>query len=154
MVSEARALDGHDDVGHVHGLALLAGNCHHQSAGKVGARTDGFGDTAQRLDTDDFHRLARDAQLTVHALGVGTLAAQADNQKGDYVGTVPETDQGFGHPVQIGRHLAAAMMVQVGYDALHLAADGLGNVVGAGDAGKHGHKVARAELSVGARISH
>ena len=69
------ALDGHDDVGHIHRLALQAGGLDDQAAGDVGAGLDGLGHAAQLLDVDDLHMLAGGGDLLDHALMVGAFAA-------------------------------------------------------------------------------
>ena len=148
------ALDGHDDLRDIHRLPLQTGDLDDQFAGKVGAQLDGLADAAQLLNVDDLHVLAGGRQLPVHPLVVGAFAAEADDQDGTDVGAHAKADEGVGDPLQIRRHLAAPLMMQVGDGALHLMADGVGHIVGAGHTGDHSNIVACADFSVGAHIAH
>ena len=144
----AAAFDGHGEVGNIRFLALHAGNGHCQPLRGVDARLNGAGSAAQLLHADNFHGLARRAQLFKHALVIGALAAEADDQRRADVRAFAEVNQHVRHAPQIQRQLATSLMMAIADRPLHLAADRLRDIVGADDAGNYGHKISRAEFSV------
>ena len=81
-------------------------------------------------------------------LMVCALTAQANNERGGYVGALAQVDQYVGDPAQIQRELTAPLVVEIADGSLYLAADGLGHVVGADNAGNYGYQVPGAVLSV------
>ena len=97
--------------------------------------------------------LAGGFDFVIHPLVVCALAAQAHDEDGTGVGAFAQRDQGVRDPLQVWRHLAAALMMQISHAALDLAADGLSHIVGAGDAGNDRHKIPGTYLSVGTDIA-
>ena len=148
------ALDGHDHVRNIRLFALLNRDFLHKALCSVNARLNRAGGAAQFLNADDLARLAAGADLINDALSIRTLAAKAHHQRRAHIRALAEVRERIGHALKVNRQLTAALMMEIAHSALHLAADGLRNIVRADDARDHGHEVSRAVFAVLTAIAH
>ncbi|MPM27263.1 hypothetical protein SDC9_73773 [bioreactor metagenome] len=148
------ALNGHGYPADVNRAALEPRNFHYQLLRGVDALLDGGAHAAQLLNADDLHRLARFPDLRHQPLMIGSLAAEADYQRRADVGAAAQADQRFGHLIQVGRELAAALMMEIAHRSCNLTHNGRGHISGTGYAWNDGNHIAAAHLSVRADIAH
>jgi len=92
---------------------------------------NGLGSAALRLDADDHHRLSRLFDGLGHFGHIRSLAPQAHQDNGCQVRVLPQPDEGLSHPFQVGRGLAAALLVAEGDRPLDLRGNGARRFVGA-----------------------
>ena len=149
----AAALDGHGQVGDVAGLALLAGDLHDKALCRVHTGLNARRRSAKLLNVDDLTRLAAGLDCLIDALMVGTLAAEAHDQRRADVCAQAEINENLRHTLEVRRQLAAALMMEVTDSALDLAADRLRHIVCTDGRRNDGDQISCAELSVRSSVA-
>ena len=149
----AAALDGHGQIGNIAGLALLAGDLHDKALCRVHAGLDTGGCAAELLNVDDLTRLAAGLNGLIDALMIGSLAAEAHDQRRADVCAQAEINENLRHTLEVRRQLAAALMMEVTDSALDLAADRLRHIVCTDGRRNDGDQISCAELSVRSSVA-
>ena len=149
----AAALDGHGQIGNIAGLALLAGNLHDKALRRVHTGLNAGGGAAELLNVDDLTRLAAGLDGLIDALMIGSLAAEAHDQRRADVCAQAEINENLRHTLEVGRQLAAALMMEVADGALDLAADRLRHVVCTDGRRNDSDQISCAELSVRSSVA-
>ena len=102
---------------------------------------------------DDLTRLAAGLDGLIDALMIGSLAAEAHDQRRADVCAQAEINENLRHTLEVGRQLAAALMMEVADGALDLAADRLRHVVCTDGRRNDGDQISSAELSVRSSVA-